>query len=290
MKLRTTLDAIQRMSWLDAVADVLQPAANRVVATGGTPLRDALDGTWLGTPLHPVITDVPIGSWTALAVLDSVGGDSKGMRRAADGTLAFGIAGAVAAAATGMGDARYLRGPGRRLAMAHALLNSAALGLNVASLALRAAGRRRVGKAASFGALGVAGVSAHLGGHLSFGLGLRVNQAPPGAGPADFVPALGVAELQGDALREVTVDGEAVLLSRVGGRVCAIHGRCTHMGGPLAEGAREGDTVVCPWHASRFELESGDVLDGPAVFDQPRFEARERDGRIELRRAPAAGG
>jgi nitrite reductase/ring-hydroxylating ferredoxin subunit len=78
-----------------------------------------------------------------------------------------------------------------------------------------------------------------------------------------------------------------VLVARAAsGKVCAIAATCTHLGGPLDEGERDGDTVVCPWHASRFDLCTGEVLESPAVFSQPRYEAREVDGAISLRRAP----
>jgi nitrite reductase/ring-hydroxylating ferredoxin subunit len=43
--------------------------------------------------------------------------------------------------------------------------------------------------------------------------------------------------------------------------------------------------VICPWHESRFELCSGEVIDGPAVFPQPRYETRIRDGKIEVKAA-----
>jgi nitrite reductase/ring-hydroxylating ferredoxin subunit len=76
-----------------------------------------------------------------------------------------------------------------------------------------------------------------------------------------------------------------VLLSRSekDGRVCAIAANCNHMGGPLEEGTREGDTVVCPWHASRFDLCNGKALNGPAVFPQSGYETRVREGKIEVK-------
>lgn len=67
--------------------------------------------------------------------------------------------------------------------------------------------------------------------------------------------------------------------------MCAIANTCTHLGGPLAEGKREGDTVICPWHGSRFDPGTGDVLGGPAVYPEPRYEARVRAGKIEVRAA-----
>ena len=53
----------------------------------------------------------------------------------------------------------------------------------------------------------------------------------------------------------------------------------------LDEGERDGDTVVCPWHGSRFDVCTGAVESGPAVFPQPRFETRVRDGKVEIRAA-----
>jgi nitrite reductase/ring-hydroxylating ferredoxin subunit len=75
-----------------------------------------------------------------------------------------------------------------------------------------------------------------------------------------------------------------VLLSRSsGGEVCAIAATCNHFSGSLEQGEREGDTVVCPWHSSRFDLCSGQAIDGPAIFSQSRYATRVRDGKIEVK-------
>jgi nitrite reductase/ring-hydroxylating ferredoxin subunit len=77
-----------------------------------------------------------------------------------------------------------------------------------------------------------------------------------------------------------------VLVTRAtSGEVCAISNTCNHLGGPLSDGAREGDTVICPWHGSRFELCGGASKDGPAIFPQSHYEVRVRDGNIEARAA-----
>ncbi len=55
------------------------------------------------------------------------------------------------------------------------------------------------------------------------------------------------------------------------------------MGGPLSEGTLKEESVVCPWHGSEFRLEDGRVLNGPATMDQPCFEVREANGRIEVK-------
>ena len=100
------------------------------------------------------------------------------------------------------------------------------------------------------------------------------------------VPVLGKSELAQNALRRVEVEGVGVLLSRSSaGEVCAIAATCNHFSGPLQAGDRQGDTVVCPLHNSRFDLCSGEVIDGPAVFPQSRYETRVRDGNIEVRAA-----
>jgi nitrite reductase/ring-hydroxylating ferredoxin subunit/uncharacterized membrane protein len=274
--------------WLDALGDRLQPVVRKAVAGTGRRGADLLDGVWLGAPLHPALTDVPMGALTAAVTLDGVAiaTGSRTVARQADGALAISVAGALAAATSGLSDWRYMRGEKRRLAAAHGLLNVVGLAFNATSLGLRLGGRRRAGQVSSALGFAVAGTAAHLGGELSFGMGVRVNQAQPGAGPAEFEAVLDESQLDGASMHRIDVAGEAVLLTRsASGEICAIANTCSHFGGPLADGEREGDVVVCPWHGSRFDVCSGEVKGGPAVFPQPRFEARARDGRIEIRRA-----
>ncbi len=279
-----------RLPWLDAIAEKVQPKVQEVVNRGGIPLRNALDGRWFGSPLHPALTDVPVGSWTATMALDAVDflTGSKAARNAADGALAVGVAGGFAAAAVGLSDWRYLSGGSRKMGVAHALFNTAGLALNLASLGARAAGKRNVGRLLFLAGYSLNGMGAHLGGELSYGYGLRVNrnvfEAP---GPDGFVPVLKEDELPDGGMRRVEADGAGILLSRASdGRVCAIAATCNHFSGPLQEGTREGDTVVCPWHSSRFDLCTGKVLAGPAVFPQAVYETRVRDGNVEVMANP----
>ena len=101
---------------------------------------------------------------------------------------------------------------------------------------------------------------------------------------SEFSAVLEEGELEAGAMRAVDVDGVRVLVSRFeDGGVYAIADACIHVGGPLDEGERDGNVVACPRHGSRFDLCSGEVLRGPAREPQRRFEARLREGKIEVR-------
>jgi nitrite reductase/ring-hydroxylating ferredoxin subunit len=173
------------------------------------------------------------------------------------------------------------------MGVAHALLNTIELILSIVSLILRASGRRNAGRLTFITGYSISGMAAHLGGELSYHYGLRVDRNVfEEAGPDEFVPVLDESELAQNDLRRVEVEGVGVLLSRSSaGEVCAIAATCNHFSGPLEAGDRQGDTVVCPLHNSRFDLCSGKVIDGPAVFPQSRYDTRVRNGSIEIKAA-----
>jgi len=75
-----------------------------------------------------------------------------------------------------------------------------------------------------------------------------------------------------------------ILLVRQGECLFALADTCSHFGASLSEGKLAGDSIVCPYHASRFSLKDGKVLDGPAVHAQPCLEVRAREGQIEVRK------
>jgi nitrite reductase/ring-hydroxylating ferredoxin subunit len=282
MSLELARRLAESLTGLDRIAAAIQPSVQKALERAPR-LRNALDGRWLGAPLHPALTDVPVGAWSVAAVLDLCG---RNGRRLADAPLAVGVIAAVPTALTGTSDWAHLSGEQRRIGTLHGLLNGGALLLNLTSLALRAGGHRATGKTLSLAAYALVLTSAHLGGQLVQGLGVRVNRTAWEGGGEEFVPVLDAAELEGSGMRRVEVDGVPVLVARsAAGDVCAIAATCSHLGGPLDEGEREGDTIVCPWHGSRFDLCTGEVLEAPAVFPQPRYESQERGGKIKLRRA-----
>src|SRR5690242_15460653 len=96
------VDVVEKQEWLEPVETGLQNAVSAAYESAGPvglKIKDALHGTWLGRPLHPVLTDIPIGAWTATVVLDIMEASGrKGYSRGADLTLKVGLVGAVAAA------------------------------------------------------------------------------------------------------------------------------------------------------------------------------------------------
>src|SRR5690348_6385941 len=101
-------DLIERQEWLEPVESGLQKAVTSVfdsAGPAGRSIKNFLHGVWLHHPLHPVLTDVPIGCWSAALVLDILEETgSKGVARGADIALKTGLAGAAAAAVTGLTD------------------------------------------------------------------------------------------------------------------------------------------------------------------------------------------
>jgi nitrite reductase/ring-hydroxylating ferredoxin subunit/uncharacterized membrane protein len=285
------VEIIKKQEWLEPIAERLQPAVAASLGTDGAigpKIANLLHGTWLGHPLHVVLTDVPIGSWTAAAVLDALEEKtgSRAMGRGADAVIAVGLAGAAGAAITGLADwSKIGGGQPRRIGLTHALLNATATACYVTSLCLRRAHSRRAGRRFALLGLIVSSVSAYLGGHLVFNEKIGVDHTADYSPPEDFVSVLAAAELPENQLRRVDAKGMPVLLVRRGERIYAIAETCAHLGGPLSEGKLEDGTVRCPWHGSRFSLEDGRVLEGPSVYAQPVLEVRVRDGQIEVRKS-----
>jgi nitrite reductase/ring-hydroxylating ferredoxin subunit/uncharacterized membrane protein len=299
-KAEAMIGRIEAAEWLDGPAYTLANAValpQRLAGVPGKRVRNALHGTWYGHPVHPMLVTVPIGTWTLALGLDTLEamGLDQGYGRAADLAVQAGAAGAIAAAAAGLVDWQQTHGRSRRVGLVHALVNSTALGIQLASIALRRHGRRREGRLATAAAWGVMFAGAYLGGHLVYRRRQGVDQADRSTEPRDFEPVLPAAELIDDQPRRVEVwdaDERAqipVALVRHCGRVSAMGARCSHMGGPLDEGWLLNGGLVCPWHGSRYDLETGQPVDGPSTCPQPRYAVRVRDGIIEIKRQQEPG-
>jgi len=73
-----------------------------------------------------------------------------------------------------------------------------------------------------------------------------------------FVKVLSLAELPPDSVVEVMVGGFPIAVCHAGGEVRALGGICPHQGGPLGQGAINGENVTCPWHAWEFNCATGE--------------------------------
>jgi nitrite reductase/ring-hydroxylating ferredoxin subunit/uncharacterized membrane protein len=270
---------IERLGPLDAIGRTMASAVSKVLQPGK--LKDLLSGTWMGHPAHPMLTDVPIGAWTSALILDLLGG--KAGAAGADTLIGIGVVGALPTVATGLSELQDLVEPERALAAAHAVANLAALGIYAASYVARKKGRRVKGIGLSLVGAGLMTGAAFLGGHLSFRRGIGVNHTAFQYPVEEWTEVLDDGELPEGEAKLVNAAGNEVMLYRTGGAVCALAEHCTHAGGPLHEGSFEAGRVTCPWHGSRFNLDDGSLVRGPATAPQPSYEARVREGKIEVR-------
>jgi nitrite reductase/ring-hydroxylating ferredoxin subunit/uncharacterized membrane protein len=281
----TTLARVTDVPALDRVAEPLSRAVRRSYEAAGpvgTQAKNAAHVVWLGHPLHPVFTDVPIGAWTTALALDAAADGDSGMERAATFAIGVGLVGALGAAVTGLTDWSETQGESRRTGLVHGLLNIAATGLMATAFFQRRRRPTAGARACAWTGFAIAAGSAYLGGNLVYDQRIGVTHAAQDL-PDDFVAVADSASLAENTMRCVRAGDAHVLLVRQHGRLHALAHDCAHLGGPLADGTLNDGSVTCPWHGSEFRLEDGRVLNGPSTHDQPRYEVRERDGKIEVR-------
>jgi nitrite reductase/ring-hydroxylating ferredoxin subunit/uncharacterized membrane protein len=267
---------------LDAPAEAWAKKVRGLLGPGAA--KDALSGTFLGHPLHPLLTDLPIGTWTSATLLDLIGG--TGSRDAADRLVAAGIAAAIPTAITGTSDwadTTPADDTVRRIGAVHAVSNVAALALYGASLAARRRGRRVRGVLLGLAGMGALGIGGHLGGHLSYEKGVGVQQTAFSDLPEEWTATVPEAEVTEGAATHASAGDVEVVLARHEGRIYALANRCTHRGGSLADGELEAGCVTCPLHGSVFRLSDGAVMQGPATSPEPALDVRIENGTVQVR-------
>ncbi|MFP4344189.1 MAG: Rieske 2Fe-2S domain-containing protein [Anaerolineales bacterium] len=279
---------VERLSIFQKPGQKAAQTIHGAVLKGGDDVRSAVDllhGTWLGHPLHPVLTDIVVGSWLLAPLFDlfSLGMKSKSAEQTADALTALGTTAAVPTILAGLADFSTIPQPAAGVGLTHALLNDAAFVAHGFSLKARKDGNR--GQGLLFSALGVslATLGAYLGGHLVFKKRVGVNHAEPRTLPQEWQAVLEVDALPQDKPTRINVEGQPVMLYKKGGEVCALGAACPHAGGPLDEGEIADHRLTCPWHDSVFDVCSGDLVHGPSTYAAPHYETRIREGRIEIR-------
>lgn len=281
-------DLIQQQRWLDTLAPPLQNWVNSIYGkygAAGKSAKNFLNGTWLGHPLHPVITDVPVGAWTSTFVLDAAGSMTgrREMQKAADITLAVGLLAAGGAAITGWTDWSDTYGKDRKVGLAHGLTMAATVAVYSAALGARLAGARGMGSVLTNTGFALMSAGAYLGGDEVFDLGYGINRTAYESGPSDFVYAMSESELQPDTPTRAEANGVSVVLVKQGDAVYALSDTCVHAGCSLAGGTVEGRSIICPCHGSQYDLSNGAVINGPATMPEPAFEVRIRNGVVEVK-------
>jgi nitrite reductase/ring-hydroxylating ferredoxin subunit len=251
------------------------------------PIKDFLNGTWIGHPLHAAATDIPIGTLLLTVVLDIAG-----QTAAADIALVLTILFMLAAAVTGAADYADTDGSARVRATVHSTIMVIGLVLLLISLGLRFAGGtdRTIAVALSLiGFLVVTG-GAFVGGDVVYIFGNMVSRhAFRGAGTKwirlDTGDVTDLATLPEATPTKAKAGINDLVLVRVGETVHAVHAVCSHAGGPLAQGTFADGCIECPWHGSRFRMSDGRLRRGPALYDQPAYEIRAAEGGgYEVRR------
>ncbi|MBV9660818.1 MAG: Rieske (2Fe-2S) protein [Acidimicrobiales bacterium] len=249
----------------------------------GKRFRDALSGSWLGHPVHPTLVAVPLGMWSAALVAD-IAGDPETARR----LTAVGVAAVVPASVTGLSDWLDTAGVEQRVGVVHMAANVAATGLMSAGWLARRVGRRRAGSMLGAAGLVVAAGGGWLGGHLAYGLGVGVDTNAFDGGPTEWTDltvetsgekSSGVRAGYAEGVGMVVIDAD-----EGGGPRAVLANRCSHRGGPLAEGEVHGSCVRCPWHGSQFDIATGAVTRGPAAVAQPAYQLRRRGAGWQVRR------
>jgi nitrite reductase/ring-hydroxylating ferredoxin subunit/uncharacterized membrane protein len=269
---------------LDADADLdrfvrpLREVAVRLIPKGR--IKDALHGVWLGHPLHPVLTDLPIGFWTGSFVLDLLG---RRGRTAADTLVGLGVVSALPTAAAGLADWSELNEPERRSGLVHAAANITATALYATSLLARWRGRRLSGVMLGMAGAAAATFGGFLGGHLTFRRVSGVNHAADAPSGDDWAELDVAGTLARNKPTLTHLEG-APLAAVDDGEPAALFARCSHLGGPLQDGDYIDGCLRCPWHASTFRVSDGAVIHGPATAPQPAYELRVVKQRIEARR------
>ncbi|HEY7281814.1 MAG TPA: Rieske 2Fe-2S domain-containing protein [Actinomycetota bacterium] len=282
---RFLADRFEQAESFDPASAKVAEVVEKAVPQGA--IREFLAGTWLGHPLHPVLTDVPIGAWVAAGFLDVFGGEES--RPAARKLIGFGALAALPTALAGLVDWLDTDDAAvKRVGLAHAAGNVGALALYLMSWRSRRKGHQGRGVVLATIAGSAMVGTAYLGGHMSFAQGVGVDETTFEEGPKTW-KALDVTPdrlTDGKKMRG-NVGQVRLLLYRSGDTIYALSDHCSHRGCALAGGQIEGTgddvAVVCPCHGSTFRLVDGEILHGPATAPQPAYEARINGEKVEVR-------
>ncbi len=275
---------VETASGPDRVGSPLGAGLHRLLRPG--PAVDALSGKALGHSAHPALVSAPIGCWTGALVADLAGEPRAGRILTGLGALS-----ALPVAATGASDWADTTGAEQRVGVAHLSLNLAATVCYAASWWARRRDRHRLGVGLGLAGAALATAAGWLGGHLAYALGVGVDTNAFDGGPTEWTAVSGQSADSGPVssgsaagVSLVIVRSDPDVANRGERPPLVLANRCSHRGGPLAEGELVGDCLRCPWHGSEFGTTTGRVRRGPATMGQPAYQARLQAGVLQIRR------
>ena len=148
---------------LDPAVHALEPAVHELFGSGAR--GSVLRGDWLGHALHPVLTDVVLGTWTSATLLDLLGGPDSAV--ASQRLTGIGLLAVGPTAWSGWAEWSEAGPRDKRVGLVHAVTNAVAIGTYAASWLARRRGQHDAGARLALAGAAVSGVGAYLGGHLA---------------------------------------------------------------------------------------------------------------------------
>ncbi|HEY5847050.1 MAG TPA: DUF2231 domain-containing protein [Microlunatus sp.] len=154
---------LEDASALDAAVQAVRPTIQSAFGTGSR--AAVLRGDWLGHTIHPLLTDLVLGTWSSASLLDLFGGADSSA--AAQRLIGAGLLAVGPTAWTGWAEWSAAGPRDQRVGLVHAVTNALAIGIYAASWVARRRGRHGTGAGLALAGAAVTGVGGYLGSHLA---------------------------------------------------------------------------------------------------------------------------
>jgi len=86
-----------------------------------------------------------------------------------------------------------------------------------------------------------------------------------------YVKICSIDTVPAGSLKSFQINGKEILIINDNGNLYCLQGRCAHAGAPLVEGTVDNQVLTCPWHGSKFNITSGELVKGPAKIGLKKY-------------------